>query len=111
MAPLAGDGDLGVRASIADVEALGSSVSIEDAFKVCAEASIPDSCRIGIETPFVGVGGLGTGASLGDIWNIGATMSLAGSLSWTETPAAWHAISPTELLRSSPTRTFPIMQK
>ncbi len=40
MTPLAGDGDLGVRSSIADIEALGSSASLEDAWKL---SQIPES--------------------------------------------------------------------
>ncbi len=60
MTPLKGDGDLGVRASIEDIEAPGSSVSLEDAWKICAESSLADCCRNGVGTPLenLEVGGL-----------------------------------------------------
>ncbi len=84
--PLTGDGDLGVRASIKDIEAPGSNVSLKGAWKVCAESSLAASCRNGIETPLedVRVGTsvadvdvLGCKASLKDVWKI-----------WSETPLA-----------------------
>ncbi len=43
MTSLAGVGDLGVRASIADAEALGGSTSLEDVLKVEAETSLAES--------------------------------------------------------------------
>ncbi len=64
MSPHSGDGDLGVRTSIEDIEAHGSSVSLEDAWKICAESSLADSCRIGIETPLED---FGVGTSVADV--------------------------------------------
>ncbi len=43
MTSLAGVEDLGVRASIADAEALGGSASLEDVLKVEAETSLAES--------------------------------------------------------------------
>ncbi len=89
---LASVGELGVRASIVDVDALGGSASLEDGWKIWSETPLADVCRIGIETSLVGVGGLVTRTSLGDIKSIRAAISLAGSWRGTETPVAWHVI-------------------
>ncbi len=105
---LASFGELGVRASIVDVDALGGSASLEDGWKIWSETHLADVCRIGIETSLVGdvglgagtsiadvwrmSGGLVTGTSVGDIWSIGAAISFAGSWKGTETLVAWHVI-------------------
>ncbi len=69
---LASVGELGVRASIVDVDALGGSVSLEDGWKIRSETPLADVCRIGIETSLVGNGGLGAGTSIADVCRIGA---------------------------------------
>ncbi len=98
---LAGGGDLGVRASIADV------------WKNWVETPLADVCKIGIETSLVGVGGFGVKTSITDVcwvWieapltdaeglgvgtsvlRIGAAMSLAGSWNGAQASAACHVI-------------------
>ncbi len=60
-------GELGVRASIVDVDALRGSASLEDGWKIWSETPLADVCRIGIETSLVGDGDLGAGISIADI--------------------------------------------
>ncbi len=48
MTPLAGDGDLGARASIADIEPPVGCASLENVLEIEAKISLTDSCRIGI---------------------------------------------------------------
>ncbi len=52
MTPLAGDGDLGARASIADIEPPVGCASLENFLEIEAKTSLADSCRIGIEISF-----------------------------------------------------------
>ncbi len=113
---LASVGELGVRASIVDVDALGGSASLEDGWKIWSEtplvgdgglgagASVADVWRIGVETSLacvlrigaatslVGVGGPANGTSLGDMRSFGAAMSLSGSWRGTKTHVAWRVI-------------------
>ncbi len=74
---LASVGELGVRASSVDVDALGGRASLEDGWKIWSETPLADVCRIGIETSLVGDGGLGAGTSIADVWRIGVETSLA----------------------------------
>ncbi len=75
--PLAGDGDLGVRASIEDIEALGGSVSLEDGWKIWSETPLANVCRIGNKTSLVGDGGLGAWTSIADVCRFGVETSFA----------------------------------
>ncbi len=54
MTPLAGEGDLWARASIADIEPPVGCTSLEDVWEIEAKISLADSCRIGIEISFEG---------------------------------------------------------
>ncbi len=74
---LASVGELGVRASIVYVDALGGSASLEDGWKIWSATPLANVCRIGNETSLVGDGGLGAWASIADAWRIGAETSLA----------------------------------
>ncbi len=107
MTPLAGDGDLGVRASFADIEALETNAALEDGFKIWSETPLADVCRIGIETD----GGLGASIPIADFWRIGVETSFAGSRGGTRNLPLHTSLAPKDLLRSSPTQPFPIMQK
>ncbi len=72
---LAGVGNLGVRASIADVDALGGSVCLEDGWKTWAETPLADACRIGIEAS---LGDHRVGTSIADALRFGVATSLVG---------------------------------
>ncbi len=64
---LVGVGDLGAGISIADIDALGGSTSLEDGWKIWSKTPLADICRIGIETSLVGDGDLGAGISFADM--------------------------------------------
>ncbi len=70
---LVGDGGLRAGISIADIETFGSNASLEDAWKICAESSLADSCRIEIKTP---LGDHGVGTSIADVDALGGSASL-----------------------------------
>ncbi len=58
---------VGVRASIAGVEALRGIVALEDILKIYVVTPIVDICRIGIKTYLVGGEGLGVRTSVADV--------------------------------------------
>ncbi len=64
MTSLAG---VGVRASIAGVEALRGIAALEDILKIYVVTPIADICRIGIKPYLVGREGLGVRTSIPDV--------------------------------------------